>query len=95
MHRLFTIIKERTRNTDFVKKENLMTPDEILVHTEQALKQCDIPNISQKFIGSFKAFIQTNLVNEIKRIRESIGLKNENIPERELKAERKDIHLQR
>ena len=95
MHRLFTIIKERTRNTDFVKKEPLMTPDEILIQTEEALKECDIPNISQKFLSSFKSFIQTNLVNEIKRIRESIGLRKENISEKELKAERKDVHMQK
>lgn len=72
-----------------------MTPDEILIHTEAALKSCDIPNVSQKFLGSFKAFVETNLVNEIKRVRESIGLRKENIPEKELKAEKKDIHLQR
>jgi DNA-directed RNA polymerase III subunit RPC1 len=46
MHRLFTIIKERTKNTEAVKKEPMMTPDEILAHTETAIKECDIKDIS-------------------------------------------------
>jgi hypothetical protein len=29
------------------------------------------------------------------RVRESIGLKKENIPEKELKAEKKDVYLQK
>jgi hypothetical protein len=95
MHRLFTIIKERTKNTEAVKKEPMMTPDEILAHTETTILECDIKDISQKFLESFRKFVQENLINEIKRVRESIGLKKENIPDKELKAEKKDIYLQK
>jgi DNA-directed RNA polymerase III subunit RPC1 len=93
LHRLFTIIKERTKSTHLVKNENLMTPDEIIENLDLAIKECHISNISRKFKEQFREFVQSNLINEIKRVRESFGMRTENIPPRELAAERKDKFL--
>ena len=70
-----------------------MTPTEIEEACEKSIANCKIPNVSQKFKEQFRKFIESNLVNEIKRVRESIGLKNDNITTAELKYERNDAIL--
>jgi hypothetical protein len=46
LHRLYTVIKERTKNTDKVKQELCMMPHEITWETQNAIANCKIQNIS-------------------------------------------------
>ena len=89
------MIKERTKNTDKVKNENMLLPDEITEKTEKAISDCKIPNVSQNFLDNIRRFVKSNLVDEISRVRESMGLKSTNIPQREVNYERKDEHMQK
>lgn len=79
LNRLFTIVRERTKNTTKVKNESLMTPQDIQACTEESIINCKIGNVSDKFKAQLRKFVETNLVQEIKRVRESIGLKTDNI----------------
>lgn len=91
--RLHTIIKERMKNTEADKKDNMMTPEEIENETKKSIQECQIKNVSDKFKEDFQEFVQVNLVSEIARIRESFGLKSfekDGLTLARLKKERKD-----
>ena len=51
--------------------------------------------MSEKFKTSFREFVKSNLVNEIKRVRESLGLKNEGLTPKQIKLERTDPDTQK
>lgn len=60
-----------------------MTPQDIQASTEGSIANCGLSgkvgNVSDKFKDHFRDFVETNLVQEIRRVRESIGLKTENV----------------
>jgi len=76
LQRLFTLVKERTKNKASVQNEALMTPQQIKDETERACSDTrrEIKNISDKFKKQFKDFTQVHLIKEIRRIRASLKL---------------------
>ena len=51
LKRLFTIVKENTKQTALVMSEDLLLPLEIMEFTEVQILKCPIRNISLKFIS--------------------------------------------
>lgn len=95
LNRLFTIVKERTKNTAKVQAEPMMYPHEIEAETLKAVQDCPIPNLSDKFKRHFQSFIQSTLVNEISRVRESFGLSNHGVTAKQIKYEQGDTIMLR
>jgi hypothetical protein len=93
LKRLFTIVKENTKQTALVINEDMMLPSEIMISTELMIKNCPIKNVSSKFIGQFRDFLH-GIAREVAKVRQSIGTKDDLLnpmSEADLKKERKDV----
>jgi hypothetical protein len=62
-----------------------MLPSEIEQENENALRDCKILHVSQKFKDHFREFTRKNLANEVRHVRQSLGLKNEGLSPKEIK----------
>ncbi len=91
--RLYTIVKERNRGA----AGEMLHPEAILQETERSIKNCGIKDVSERFKDTFREYVETHLVNEIARIRESFGLKSyarDGLSPAALKRERSDAAQQ-
>ena len=75
LKRLFTIIKENTKQTALVIGEDMMLPGEIKSVSECIIKRCPIKNISSEFKNQLRAFID-NIAKEVSVVRRNIGVKD-------------------
>lgn len=51
LKRLFTIVKENTKQSALVINEDMLLPKEIHEVTEEIIKKCPIKNVSDKFVS--------------------------------------------
>jgi DNA-directed RNA polymerase III subunit RPC1 len=57
LKRLFTIVKENTKQTALVISEDMLLPKEILEQAEVMIRKCPIRNVSTKFVQTFREFL--------------------------------------
>lgn len=96
--RVFKLLQERTKKSEKVLKEDLLVPSEIEEMTGQTLERWKKAgrNVSTKFLEMFKDFVDTHLVREIGRVRESLGFSNKMTAE-QLATEKQtmDVYMKR
>lgn len=68
LKRLFTIVKENTKQTALVISEDMLLPKEVLELTEAMIRKCPIKNVSSKFIQTFREFL-ANIAKEVATVR--------------------------
>ena len=68
LKRLFTIVKENTKQTALVMGEDMLLPHEIIRLTDTLVGQCPIRNVSAKFLQQLKDFLQ-NISREVATVR--------------------------
>ena len=57
LKRLFTIVKENTKQSSQVISEDTLLPSEIMAEARQLAIRCPVANISSKFMETLKEFV--------------------------------------
>lgn len=68
LKRLFTIVKENTKQTAFVIKEDMLLPIEIISTASKIDQTCPVKNASTKFIDTVKSFLNS-IAKEVAQVR--------------------------
>ena len=57
LKRLFTIVKENTKQTAYVISEDMLLPAEIMNAASQIEHDCPVKGVSSKFIETVRSFL--------------------------------------
>lgn len=76
LKRLFTIVKENTKQSALVISEEMMLPFEIREASQKVILKCPIKNISDRFLETVSNFI-LSIANEVSQVRKNIGVKDD------------------